>query len=137
MKKFKFLMIGLVSLVASNLIASEVKHDVSEIFKTRCANCHGITANGVPKIKDSGGVKAENAATFGITSEKEANIYGPPLNYLTKDEILNKLRDFRNQEFDAKSFHSVMRENLKKIEKREGKMDDEKMAEYISTTFNK
>ena len=68
-------------------------------------------------------------------SQEKSNIYGPPLNTYSKDELYHKLMDLRSKDFDSNSYHSVMRKNLKVIEEREGKISDEKMAEYIFTTF--
>ncbi|MDD2790419.1 MAG: hypothetical protein PHU40_07115 [Sulfurimonas sp.] len=135
MKKSTLLVIGLASLVVSNLQASTAKKDIGAIFESRCANCHGATADGVPKIKEKAGVVSEKASATGVSSQEKANIYGPPLNNLSKEELVSQLLNLRNQDFDANSPHSVMRKNLEKIEKREGKVSDEEMAEYISTTF--
>lgn len=135
MKKSILLIVSLASLVVSSLAASAVKAESNAVFESRCANCHGATANGVPMIKEKSGVKPESANAVGISSEEKTDIYGPPLNNLSKEELVTKLKDLRNQDFDAKSYHSVMQKNLKKIEKREGKISDEDMAEYISTTF--
>ena len=108
---------------------------MGEIYKARCANCHGVKANGVPKLKEQSETNAEEAAAKGISSQEMANIYGPPLSNMSKDDLINKLKDLRNKDFDSKSSHSVMQKNLKHIEEREGKVSDEKMAEYIYTTF--
>ncbi len=70
-----------------------------------------------------------------MASQEKTNIYGPALNKLSKEEIVAKLMDLRNKGFDTKSYHSVMKNNLKTIEAREGKISDEKMAEYIYSTF--
>jgi len=54
---------------------------------------------------------------------------------MSKEDLFDKLKDLRSKDFDSKSYHSVMQKNLKKIEEREGKISDEKMADYIYTTF--
>lgn len=133
MKKSRLLMAGLASLIVTSFCAADTS--MADIYKHRCANCHGTSANGVPKLEPKPGVTPNTANAQGMASEAQANIYGPPLNHLSKEEILHKLKDFRNKGFDAESYHSVMRENLKTIEAREGKVADEEMAEYISTTF--
>jgi cytochrome c553 len=105
------------------------------IYKNRCANCHGVKANGVPKLKEQSGITAEQAAALGVASQNKGDIYGPPLNTMSKEDLVGKLKDLRNKDFDSKSYHSVMQKNLKHTEEREGKITDEKMAEYIYTTF--
>ncbi len=121
---------GLISLSAS----ANVK-DAASIYKNRCANCHGNKANGVPKIKGTPGIDPREADAKGIASEESANIYGPPLNRLSKEALLKKLDEIRNGDFDSESTHSIMRKNLDEIEKREGKISDEAMADYIYNTF--
>ena len=54
---------------------------------------------------------------------------------LTEEDLVRKLGDIRNKNFDGKSYHAVMQRNMKKVEEREGKITDEKMAKYIYTTF--
>jgi len=135
MKTGGFLMIGLASLLMSSFCAAKTTEKVSDIYKTRCANCHGVKANGVPKLKEQPGTSATEAAAQGMASQEKANIYGPPLSTMSKEDLVYKLKDLRNKDFDSKSIHSVMQKNLKHIEEREGKISDEKMAEYIYTTF--
>lgn len=135
MKTRGLLMIGLASLMMSSYCSAKILETPSMIYKNRCANCHGMKANGVPKLKEQPGITAEQAAALGAASQDKGDIYGPPLNTLSKDELVQKLKDLRNKDFDSKSYHSVMRKNLKKVEEREGKITDEKMAEYIFTTF--
>ncbi len=129
------LMIGLASLLMSNVYGAKTVNKMDKIYKERCANCHGIKANGVPKLHEQAGTTVEEAAAKGTASQEKNNIYGPPLNVYTKDELYHKLMDLRNKDFDSGTYHSVMRKNLKVIEDREGKISDEKMAEYIVTTF--
>ncbi len=105
------------------------------IYKNRCANCHGLKANGVPKLKEQSGTTAKEASAQGISSQEKENIYGPPLTTMSQEDLLLKLKDLRNKDFDSKSAHSVMQKNLKHVEEREGKISDEKMADYIYTTF--
>lgn len=135
MKMGKFIVLGLVSLVATQTGMAKMVDNSAGVYKNRCANCHGVTANGVPKLKEQSGTSAEQAAASGMSSQERDNIYGPPLNVYTKEELVQKLADLRNKDFDSGSFHSVMRKNLKHIEEREGKLSDEKMAEYIAKTF--
>lgn len=135
MKTRGLLMIGLASLMMSSYCSAKILETPSMIYKNRCANCHGMKANGVPKLKEQPGITAEQAAALGVASQDKGDIYGLPLNTLSKDELVEKLKDLRNKDFDSKSYHSVMRKNLKKVEEREGEITDEKMAEYIFTTF--
>lgn len=128
-------MIGLASLMMTGYCSAKSIEAPAMTYKHRCANCHGVKANGVPKLKEQPGVSPEQAAAGGTSSQEKGNIYGPPLNTMSKEDLLIKLKDLRNKDFDSKSYHSVMQKNLKKIEEREGKIADEKMAEYISATF--
>ena len=135
MKLRTLLMFGLASLVAANLSASSTTEEMGEIYTNRCANCHGVNAKGVPKLKEMPGVTTEKADAQGMASEEKPNIYDPPLNYLSKEQLVNKLIDLRSKGFESSSYHSVMRKNLKTIEAREGDIADEQMAEYIYNTF--
>jgi hypothetical protein len=135
MKKNGFLMIGLVSLVLPNICMAQGTSKVADIYAERCANCHGVKAEGVPKLKEKPGVSVTVADGQGMASEEKINIFGPPLNHLSKETLAAKLLDLRNKGFESASYHSVMVQNLKTIEKREGKISDDKMAEYISNTF--
>jgi len=135
MKTSKLLMVGLASLVVSSICSAQSMSKMGEIYTNRCANCHGITANGVPKLQEKAGVKAHEADAMGVASQEQTNIYGPALNLLSKEEIATKLLDIRSKDFDKKSYHSVMVQNLKTIEAREGKVSDEEMAAYIFDTF--
>lgn len=135
MKKASLFMIGIASLVVSNVCSAQTTQEMGDIYVNRCANCHGATANGVPQIKEQSGVKSEEAGSHGIASQQKTNIYGPALNTLTLEELVAKLIDLRSKGFESHYYDSVMRENLKNIEEREGKVSDEKMAEYIYNTF--
>ena len=137
MKMGRFLMIGLASLATVGVCNAASMSDMGELYKTRCSNCHGIKADGVPKIKEQEGVNPETANASGMASQKKLDIYGPPLKSLSKQELVSKLKDLRNKDFDSMSaaHHSVMRDNLQKVEERDGKIDDEAMAEYIYKTF--
>jgi cytochrome c5 len=135
MKKSRMLMIGLVSVTVSSLGFAQTVEDMGEIYKNRCANCHGVTANGVPKIDEMAGVKPGEADASGVASQEKTDIHGPALNTMSQEELLSKLMDFRSKGFETDTYHSVMRYNLKTIEAREGKVYDEKMAEYIYTTY--
>jgi len=135
MKTRGLLVIGLTSLLMSNVYAAKTTQTMGDIYKARCANCHGVKANGVPKLKEQSGVTVEEAAAQGNASQEKGNIYGPPLSTMSREDLLDKLKDLRSKDFDSKSYHSVMQKNLKKIEEREGKISDDKMADYIYTTF--
>ncbi|WP_300362262.1 c-type cytochrome [Hydrogenimonas sp.] len=135
MKKIGLLAIALVTAGTMTLGASTHVKDAASVYKNRCANCHGDKANGVPKITPAPGVDPREADAKGIVSEESANVYGPPLNGLSKEELLKKLDEIRNGDFDSESTHAAMRKNLEEIEKREGKISDEAMAEYIYNTF--
>jgi mono/diheme cytochrome c family protein len=135
MKTRGLFVIGLASLLMSSFCSAKTLETPSMIYKNRCANCHGLKANGVPKLKEQPGTSVSEAAAQGMASQEKADIYGPPLTTLSKEELVAKLKDLRNKDFDSKSAHSVMQNNLKKVEEREGKFSDEKMAEYIFTTF--
>lgn len=128
-------MIGLASLAVTSFCSASSSQEMGKIYEKRCANCHGITANGVPKIKEQPGVTPEEANTRGMASQEKMNIYGPPLNHLSEKELVAKLINLRGKDLTAVSPHSVMEDNLKKVEAREGKIDDEDMAEYIHETF--
>ena len=133
----KLFTIGFASLAAAAFCAASSSADMGDIYKNRCANCHGIQANGVPKLSERSGVTPAEANTEGIASQQKLNIYGPPLNTLSKSELAAKIRDFKSRHFDSESFDSEMRTNMKKIEAREGEIDAEKMAEYIVKSFGK
>jgi len=135
MKTRGLLVIGIASLLMSNFCFAKTTENMGEVYKARCANCHGVKANGVPKLKEQSGTTAEEAAAKGMASQEKVNIYGPPLSTMSKEDLVTKLKDLRNKDFDSKSVHSVMQKNLKHVEEREGKISDEKMADYISTTF--
>ncbi|MDD5052664.1 MAG: hypothetical protein PHO27_08035 [Sulfuricurvum sp.] len=135
MKTRGLFVIGLASMLMSSFCSAKTLETPSMIYKHRCANCHGVKADGVPKLKEQPGTSVEEAAAQGMSSQEKADIYGPPLTTLSKEELVAKLKDLRNKDFDSKSAHSVMQKNLKKVEEREGKFSDEKMADYIVTTF--
>jgi cytochrome c553 len=135
MKTRELIAIGLTSLLMSSYCSAKILETPSMIYKNRCANCHGAKANGIPKLTEQPGVTAQQAAALGVASQEKGDIYGPPLNTMSKEDIVSKLKDLRNKDFDSKSAHSVMQKNLKKVEEREGKITDEKMAQYITTTF--
>ena len=136
MKTRGLLVIGIASLLMSNFCYAKTTQNMGDVYKARCANCHGVKANGVPKLKEQSGTSVEEAASKGVASQEKVNIYGPPLSTMSKEDLVNKLKDLRNKDFDSKSAHSVMQKNLKHVEEREGKISDEKMADYIYTTFS-
>ncbi len=132
MQKNKIVMACMVMATSTTLWATPV----ADIYQHRCANCHGDQANGVSKLtKKQVNMKVEEMAGSGIASGPNTNTNGVPLNHLSQEELLEKLQNLRKTEDGISTQHSVMRENLKTIEKREGKMSDEEMAEYIYTTF--
>jgi cytochrome c553 len=135
MKTRELLMVGLASLLMSSYSSAKVLETSSLTYKNRCANCHGDKANGVTKLKEQPGISVEQAKALGVASQQKGDIYGPPLNAFSQDELMYKLQDLRSKDFDSQSYHSVMQKNMKKIEEREGKISDEKMAKYIFTTF--
>jgi len=135
MKTRGLLIAGLSSLLMSSVCVAKILETPSMIYKNRCANCHGLKADGVPKLKEQSGTTVKEAAAQGTSSQEKVNIYGPALNAMSQEDLLTKLKDFRNKDFDSKSVHSVMQKNLKQVEDREGKISDEKMADYIYTTF--
>ena len=135
MKACRLFVAGVAALALSNFCFAQSPEAMGEIYKNRCANCHGEAAKGVPKLKEMPGVSSEQADAQGMASEEQANIYGPPLDYLSEQELLHKLIDLRSKGFESQSYHSVMRKNLKNIEAREGDISDEAMAKYIYNTF--
>lgn len=135
MKISKFVMLCAVSMVGSTLWASSPTPDVADVYKKRCANCHGIKADGVPKVEPKKQMAVEKMPGAGMVSDVAVNMYGSPLKHLTQEELVEKLKDFRNKSFDANSPESVMRDNLKKIEERDGHISDADMAAYIVNTF--
>ncbi|MCH9813419.1 MAG: hypothetical protein K0U47_05685 [Epsilonproteobacteria bacterium] len=135
MRKTKFLMICAVTVIVPTLWASGGTKDVADVYEKRCANCHGVKADGVPKATPRKQMEVKHMHGAGIVSDQDVNMYGSPLKHLTQEELVEKLRDFRNQSFDANSPESVMRDNLKKIEERDGKISDTQMAAYIVNTF--
>ncbi len=137
MSKNRLFSLGFASLAAATLCAASPSADMGEIYKNRCANCHGIKADGVPKLSERSGVTPAEANTEGIASQRKLNIYGPPLNMLAENALADKIRDFKSQHFDSESHESEMRDNMKKIEAREGEIDAAAMAAYIVKTFGK
>lgn len=132
MQKQRILMACMVMATSSTLWANSV----AEIYKKRCANCHGDKADGIsklaPKQKD---MKVSEMAGAGVVSGTTTNAYGTPLNNFTQEELLTKLKNLRKEDSELGAKHTVMRENLKTIEARDGKVSDEKMAKYIYMTF--
>lgn len=89
------------------------KYSTSEIYKFMCAKCHGIEAEG--------------------NREKK----GPALNDYTLHELEMELINLDNDGFQSSGGHSeVMRENLKRIEKKGMSYHPEDMANYIYFHFN-
>jgi len=117
---------------SSTLLATPV----SEVYKNRCANCHGDKADGLSKIASKQeDMKVSEMAGAGIASGPNLETHGIPLKNFSEEELLSKLKNLRKDESEIGVKHTVMRENLKTIEKREGKFSDEEMAAYIYSTF--
>lgn len=135
MKTRKLLVIGLASLLMSSFCSAKDWESPSMIYKNNCASCHGEKADGVKKLKGQSGITTQQRAALDVASKGQAYVCGVPLNTLTQEELVRKLKDIRSKNFDGKSYHAVMNRNMKKIEEREGKVTDEKMANYIYTTF--
>lgn len=135
MKRRTQFMVTLASVMVSTLCVAQASESMGDIYKNRCAKCHGMKADGVSMMKEMPGVTAGDADAKGMASQEQPNIHGPALNMLSQEELQRKLMDFRSKGFDAGSYHSVMRSNLKTIEKREGDVDDAAMAAYIYNTF--
>jgi len=135
MKARDLLVIGFASLLMSSYCSARDWEAPSMIYKNRCANCHGLKADGIPKLKEQSGITAQQAAALGVASHGKADIQGPALNAFNEEDLVAKLKHIRSRDFDSESYHSVMRKNMKKIEDREGKITDQKMAKYIFTTF--
>ncbi|MDD5211255.1 MAG: c-type cytochrome [Sulfuricurvum sp.] len=135
MKTRNLLVIGFASLLIGSYCSAKDLEAPSMIYKNNCANCHGVKADGVPKLKGHSGITAKQAAALGVASQGKTDVCGVALNALNEEELVRKLQDIRNKNFDGKSYHAVMNRNMKKVEEREGKITDEKMAKYIYTTF--
>jgi len=134
MKRSIRMMSVLAVLAASSLCAAS-SAGMGEIYQNRCANCHGMKADGVSMMHEMPGTRSDEAAEKGMASQEHANIHGPALNHMSQDELHKKLMDFRSKGFESDSYHSVMRTNLKTIENREGEVNDAAMAAYIYNTF--
>lgn len=135
MKTRSLLVIGLVSMLMSSYSSAKDWESPSMIYKNNCASCHGDKADGVKKLKGHSGLTTKQKAALDVASQGQAYVCGVALNTLTQEELVRKLQDIRNKNFDGKSYHAVMNRNMKKVEEREGKITDEKMANYIYTTF--
>ncbi len=59
MRRSTVLIATLVSMLVSTLCAAQTVSEMGSVYSDRCANCLGVTANGVPKIEAQPGVKAE------------------------------------------------------------------------------
>lgn len=135
MKTRELLVIGFASLLLSSYCNAKELETPSMIYKNNCATCHGERADGIKKLKGVSGITTKQRAALDVASKGQAYVCGVPLNALTQAELVGKLKDIRNKNFDGKSYHAVMNRNMKKVEEREGKVTDEKMANYIYTTF--
>jgi mono/diheme cytochrome c family protein len=135
MKFNRILVAGVAALMVSGYCAAQTVDAMGEVYKNRCANCHGDQAKGVSKLEEMPGVSPQKADAQGMASEERPETYGPPLSFMSREQLLHKLIDLRSKGFESQSYHSVMRKNLKTIEAREGEISDEAMAEYIYTHF--
>jgi len=147
MNKSKVMIGYLVSVISTSLMAAPstpakpstrsapATPSMTTLYQDRCANCHGEKANGVPKLKISKDIDVKDMAGAGVASGKENKVHGSPLNHLSEEDLLHKIQNLRSDDHEASVATATMRENLKKIEKRYGKILDEKMAEYIYETF--
>lgn len=135
MKTGKLLVMGFASLLVASYCSAKDLESPSMIYKNNCASCHGMKADGVKKLKGVSEITTKQRAALDTASNGRAYACGVPLNSLSEAELVRKLQDIRNKNFDGKSYHAVMSRNLKKVEEREGKVTDEKMANYIYTTF--
>lgn len=135
MKTRNLLVIGLASVLVSSYCSAKDLEAPSMIYKNNCASCHGVKADGVKKLKGHEGITTKQRAALDVASKGQAYVCGVALDTLTQEELVRKLQDIRNKNFDGKSYHAVMNRNMKKVEEREGKITDEKMANYIYTTF--
>jgi len=132
MKKNNIVAVYLAVVASTTLWATPV----ADIYKNRCANCHGDKANGVSKLAPKQeSLEVKEAASKGISTGSTLNANGIPLNHLTQEDLLEKLINLRKADDGVDTMHSVMRKNLKTIETREGKISDKEMAEYIYNTF--
>lgn len=135
MKTREFLVIGFTFLLMSSYCSAKDLESPSMIYKNNCAGCHGVKADGVKKLKGQLGITTKQRAALDVVSHGRNYVCGVPLDTLSEEDLVRKLGDIRNKNFDGKSYHAVMQRNMKKIEEREGKITDEKMAKYIFTTF--
>lgn len=135
MKTRELLVIGFASLLLSSYCSAKELETPSMIYKNNCAACHGEKADGVKKLKGLSGITKKQRAALDVASQGQAYVCGVPLDTLSEKELVRKLKDIRQKNFDGKSYHAVMNRNLKKVEEREGQITDEKMANYIYTTF--
>lgn len=88
-------------------------YSTSEIYKFMCAKCHGIKAEGNPEKK------------------------GPALDYYTLHELEMELINLDSDGFQSSGGHSeLMRENLKRIERKGMTYHPEDMASFIYYNFN-
>lgn len=135
MKTRGLLVMALGSLLMAGFCNAKDLETPSMIYKNNCASCHGEKADGVKKLKGKSGITEKQRAALDVASQGQAYVCGVPLDNLSEEDLVRKLGDIRNKNFDGKSYHAVMQRNMKKVEEREGKITDEKMAKYIYTTF--
>ena len=135
MKTRGLLVMALGSLLMVSFCNAKDLETPSMIYKNNCASCHGVKADGVKKLKGQSGITTQQRAALDVASKGQAYVCGVPLDTLSEEDLVRKLGDIRSKNFDGKSYHAVMQRNMKKIEEREGKIADEKMAKYIYTTF--
>ncbi|MBN2823697.1 MAG: c-type cytochrome [Campylobacterales bacterium] len=97
-------------------------NSAQEVYKTKCANCHGDKADGDTKI---------------ISQTPMIKTKGVAFTNLSQEEILQKLQNLRKNGNKLHDGSIAMREYLKAIESGVGKISDEEMAAYIYNTFGK
>ncbi len=137
MKKSKLLTMCLVAVTGTMLWAAPSVSHEEGIYKNDCAQCHGAKAEGVVLDRSKNKKVVKKVKGVGTYIINKANHYGPALNNMSQKEISEKLTSFRKKsDFMTHPYHSVMRENLKNIETKEGKISDDKMAAYIQKTFS-
>jgi cytochrome c553 len=116
MKKNSLIAVCITLLSSTTLWATSVE----EIYKSKCSNCHGDTANGDTKI---------------ISKSPMIKTKGIALTNLSEKELLIKLKNLRKNSEKTHNGVAAMKEYLKYIESGVGKISDNEMASYIYNTF--
>ena len=79
MKTRGLLVIALGSLLMSSFCNAKDLETPSMIYKNNCANCHGIKADGVKKLKEQSGITTKQRAALDVASKGQAYVCGVPL----------------------------------------------------------